>query len=173
MLNPRLDNLSDYPFDRLRALLRDVVPPAGLASIGCRSASRGIRPPACSPKCCSATATAGAAIRRSRERRSSAGQSSTGSAAATASRPGLLDPDRHVLPVAGTREALYLIADVVLDGGSAAVRPVVVMPNPFYQVYYGAAVMAGAEPLICRRRPRPASCPMSTRCPRPCSTAPG
>jgi N-succinyldiaminopimelate aminotransferase len=58
----------------------------------------------------------------------------------------MLDPDRHVLPVAGTREALFLIAAIVVDGSAEAAPPAVVMPNPFYQVYFGAAVMAGAEP---------------------------
>lgn len=59
---------------------------------------------------------------------------------------GLIDADRHVLPVAGTREALYMIAQVVCPTEGAE-RPVVLLPNPFYQVYAGAAVMAGAEPV--------------------------
>ncbi|MCC5856923.1 MAG: succinyldiaminopimelate transaminase [Ectothiorhodospiraceae bacterium] len=54
-----------------------------------------------------------------------------------------LDPDRHCLPVAGTREALFAIAQAVVDPAGA---PLVVMPNPFYQIYEGAALLAGAEP---------------------------
>ena len=54
-----------------------------------------------------------------------------------------LDPERHVLPVSGTREALFAIAQCIVDRTS---KPLIVMPNPFYQIYEGAALLAGAEP---------------------------
>ncbi len=54
-----------------------------------------------------------------------------------------IDPARHVLPVNGTREALFAIAHCVVDRST---RPLVLMPNPFYQIYEGAALLAGAEP---------------------------
>ena len=54
-----------------------------------------------------------------------------------------LDPERHVLPVNGTREALFAIAQCVIDRTS---KPLIIMPNPFYQIYEGAALLAGAEP---------------------------
>lgn len=54
-----------------------------------------------------------------------------------------LDPDRHVLPVNGTREALFAFAQAVIDRSRS---PLVLMPNPFYQIYEGAALLAGAEP---------------------------
>jgi N-succinyldiaminopimelate aminotransferase len=57
--------------------------------------------------------------------------------------PGSLDPDRQVLPVNGTREALFAIAQCLIDPAS---QPLVLMPNPFYQIYEGAALLAGAEP---------------------------
>ena len=57
---------------------------------------------------------------------------------------GLLDAERHVLPVNGTREALFAIAQCVVAANSA--KNLVVMPNPFYQIYEGAALLAGAEP---------------------------
>ena len=57
---------------------------------------------------------------------------------------GLVDPERHVLPVSGTREALFAIAQTVVARGAQA--PLVLMPNPFYQIYEGAALLAGAEP---------------------------
>jgi N-succinyldiaminopimelate aminotransferase len=57
---------------------------------------------------------------------------------------GFLDPDRHVLPVNGTREALFAIAQCVIDRRRTGAR--VVMPNPCYQIYEGAALLAGAEP---------------------------
>ena len=54
-----------------------------------------------------------------------------------------IDPETHVLPVSGTREALFSIAQAVINPADKAV---VVMPNPFYQIYEGAALLAGAEP---------------------------
>jgi len=58
---------------------------------------------------------------------------------------GSIDPERHVLPVNGTREALFAVAQAVVDG--SAKDPVVLMPNPFYQIYEGAALLAGARPV--------------------------
>lgn len=58
-------------------------------------------------------------------------------------RPDSLDPARHALPVNGTREALFAFAQCVVDRRDDAV---VMMPNPFYQIYEGAALLAGAEP---------------------------
>ena len=54
-----------------------------------------------------------------------------------------LQPLRNVLPVNGTREALFAIAQCLIDGDPEAL---VLMPNPFYQIYEGAALLAGAEP---------------------------
>ena len=51
--------------------------------------------------------------------------------------------DQQVLPVNGTREALFAFAQAIIDRKSA---PLVLMPNPFYQIYEGAALLAGAEP---------------------------
>jgi N-succinyldiaminopimelate aminotransferase len=61
---------------------------------------------------------------------------------------GLLDPERHVLPVAGTKEALFMIAQAVTAEQKGGGRPAVLLPNPFYNVYLGGAVMAGAEPVL-------------------------
>ncbi|MDX1335140.1 MAG: aminotransferase class I/II-fold pyridoxal phosphate-dependent enzyme, partial [Gammaproteobacteria bacterium] len=60
-----------------------------------------------------------------------------------------LSPDRHILPVNGTREALFAFAQAVVDRSRS---PLVFSPNPFYQIYEGAALLAGAEPyfLNCR-----------------------
>ncbi len=55
-----------------------------------------------------------------------------------------LDPAQQVLPVLGSREALFAFAQTVVD--PSAGKPVVVAPNPFYQIYEGAALLAGAEP---------------------------
>ncbi|CAK0761386.1 N-succinyldiaminopimelate aminotransferase [Gammaproteobacteria bacterium] len=56
---------------------------------------------------------------------------------------GSLDPERHCLPVAGTREALFAFAQCVVERGRDSL---VLMPNPFYQIYEGAALLAGAQP---------------------------
>jgi N-succinyldiaminopimelate aminotransferase len=56
----------------------------------------------------------------------------------------LIDPEINLLPVSGTREALFAIAQCVVD--RRATNPLVFMPNPFYQIYEGAAVLAGASP---------------------------
>ena len=55
-----------------------------------------------------------------------------------------IDPESNVLPVNGTREALFAFAQCVVDRTKKAK---VVMPNPFYQIYEGAAILAGAEPV--------------------------
>jgi len=57
--------------------------------------------------------------------------------------PGILDPETNILPVNGTREALFAFAQCVVDPTG---NPVVLMPNPFYQIYEGAALLSGAEP---------------------------
>jgi succinyldiaminopimelate transaminase len=62
--------------------------------------------------------------------------------------PAMLDPDKHVLPVAGSREALFMIALSAVPEGAGSTRPAVLMPNPFYHVYAGAAAVAGAEPVF-------------------------
>ncbi|GAD63129.1 succinyldiaminopimelate transaminase [Aquipseudomonas alcaligenes] len=56
---------------------------------------------------------------------------------------GWLDAARHVLPVNGTREALFAFTQTVVNREA---RGLVVSPNPFYQIYEGAALLAGAEP---------------------------
>lgn len=55
-----------------------------------------------------------------------------------------LNPETQILPVNGTREALFSFAQAVIDASNT--KPVVVSPNPFYQIYEGAALLAGAEP---------------------------
>jgi N-succinyldiaminopimelate aminotransferase len=61
--------------------------------------------------------------------------------------PGLLDAERAILPLCGTREGLVsaLSIAVALKGKS---RAAVLMPNPFYQAYYAAALTAGCEPVL-------------------------
>ncbi len=54
-----------------------------------------------------------------------------------------IDPETEVLPVTGTREALFAFAQCVVDGSVSAIT---MMPNPFYQIYEGAALLAGSTP---------------------------
>ena len=56
-----------------------------------------------------------------------------------------VDPEQHVIPVNGTREAIFAFAQAVIDPKPDAA---IVMPNPFYQIYEGAAFLAGAEPVF-------------------------
>ena len=58
--------------------------------------------------------------------------------------PGV-DPERHVLPLNGTREGLFAIAQTAVTGGTPGA---VICPNPFYQIYEGAALLAGTEPVL-------------------------
>ncbi|HEY1058660.1 MAG TPA: succinyldiaminopimelate transaminase [Limnobacter sp.] len=57
-----------------------------------------------------------------------------------------VNPDTQVLPILGSREALFAFAQVVLDGCAAGSK--VVFPNPFYQIYEGATFLGGAEPVF-------------------------
>lgn len=63
----------------------------------------------------------------------------------------LLDPETQVLPILGSREALFSIAQAVLD--PADTDAYVACPNPFYQIYEGAALLAGAKPLYVASNP--------------------
>lgn len=55
-----------------------------------------------------------------------------------------LDADKHLLPVTGTREALFAIVQALFDASSS--KREIWMPNPFYQIYEGATLLAGGEP---------------------------
>lgn len=56
-----------------------------------------------------------------------------------------LDPERHILPVAGTREALFSFIQAAAIPNS---KGKILMPNPFYQIYEGAALLAGCQPVF-------------------------
>ncbi len=63
-----------------------------------------------------------------------------------------VNPDTEILPVNGSREALFAFAQTVIDPSRGYV-PLVVSPNPFYQIYEGAAYLAGAEPYFLNTLP--------------------
>ncbi len=56
-----------------------------------------------------------------------------------------LDPEKHILPASGTRESLFGISQALY--GTNPLKPYIGMPNPFYQIYEGAAILAGATPI--------------------------
>jgi N-succinyldiaminopimelate aminotransferase len=62
-----------------------------------------------------------------------------------------LDVEKEIVPINGSREALFAFAQAVIDNSRPA--PVVISPNPFYQIYEGAAFLAGAEPYFLNNLP--------------------
>lgn len=148
--NPGLDLLGDYPFQRLADLLKDVPARDGAAPIAMHIGEPQLPQPALI-----AEAVAGAAhlwnryppVEGSADFRAAAAEWLTRRYRLPA---GMVDPDRHVIAACGTREMLFqtaLAAVPCRGAGNGAERPAVLMPNPMYHVYYGAAVMAGAEPV--------------------------
>ncbi|MBC8269646.1 MAG: aminotransferase class I/II-fold pyridoxal phosphate-dependent enzyme [Rhodospirillaceae bacterium] len=145
MLNSLLDNLTDYPFDRLRDLLDPLSPPAGISPLALSIGEPRHTPPKLIDEALSAsndlwgryppidgTADFRTAIAQWLARRYHLAG-------------GFIDPDLQILPVVGTREALYLIAMLAVDGRQKEPRPAVLFPNPLYHVYSGAAEMSGGE----------------------------
>jgi N-succinyldiaminopimelate aminotransferase len=148
MLNPRLEELSDYAFQRLAALLAPLAPPPGLEPIDLTIGSP-LHP---TPQLLIDTLAAHGHLWNRYP--PIVGTPALREAAADwlARRYGLpagmIEPTRHLLAVAGTKEALFLIAQAVVPETKAGARPAVLLPNPLYNVYLGAAVMAGAEPVL-------------------------
>ena len=141
-VNPRLSRLQPYPFERLRSLFADVAPNPAFAPINLSIGE---------PRHPTPPLLLDALTRRPRQPRELShdlGAVALREAIAgwLARRHGLpaLDPATQVLPVLGSREALFAFAQTVVDGSRAGAT--VVMPNPFYQIYEGAALLAGAEP---------------------------
>jgi len=141
-MNPRLDLLQPYPFERLRALLKGLTPPESLKPIQLsigepRHASPGfVRQALCDSLdgLSNYPATLGREDLRQaisqwlihRFRLSS------------------LDANTQVIPTLGSREALFSIAQAILDPEEK--DALVLCPNPFYQIYEGAALLGGAQP---------------------------
>jgi N-succinyldiaminopimelate aminotransferase len=149
-MNPLLAHLHAYPFERLARLKAGAAPPAGLAPIDMWIGEPRHEPPA------SVLATLRENLHRLGTYPATAGLPELRAACARWLQrryrlpEGSVDPGTMVLPVNGTREALFAFVQAAVDreAGSAAAgsRPLVLMPNPFYQIYEGAALLAGAEP---------------------------
>lgn len=148
-VNPRLDLLQPYPFEKLRVMLADVKPNGALPAI-----SFGIgEPKHPTPefiKTALSESLAGLA-----NYPTTAGSDALRQciAAWLQRRYGLpaVNAATQVLPVTGSREALFAFAQTVVD----ASRPgaLVLCPNPFYQIYEGAALLAGATPVFANSDP--------------------
>lgn len=142
-MNDALNNLQPYPFEKLRALLADAQPPAEKRAIALSIGEPKHRSPEFVAKALSdnleqlavyPTTLGIAALREAIahwcERRFSVPA-------------GWLDAAKHVLPVNGTREALFAFTQTVVQRSDDGL---VISPNPFYQIYEGAALLAGATP---------------------------
>ncbi|MFO7326380.1 MAG: succinyldiaminopimelate transaminase [Pseudomonadota bacterium] len=145
-MNPGFERLSAYPFERLAVLLKGVEPPAHLPHIPLSIGEPRHAPPAfVIDKLTASMGELGSypATRGLPELRAAGARWLARRFSLPA---GSVDPERHVLPVNGTREALFAFVQAVVDSRRGAATPVVAMPNPGYQVYEGAALLAGAEP---------------------------
>ena len=141
-MNPRLDLLHSYPFQRLSALLAANDPPPAV-----RPVSLHIGEPKHPTPAFIREALIGSLDGLSSYPATLGSEALRGAIAQwIARRYGVPAPDpaTQVLPVNGSREALFAFAQAVIDGSRPS--PVVVCPNPFYQIYEGAALLAGAEP---------------------------
>ncbi|MEB4591789.1 succinyldiaminopimelate transaminase [Candidatus Thiothrix sp. Deng01] len=143
-MNPDLARLQPYPFEKIRDLLADVTP-AGLPPVSLAIGEPKHPTPDFIHQAVSANLdglanyplTKGSAALR---------EAIAGWLARRFQLPeGSLDAEQHVIPVNGTREALFAFAQAVVARGPDAA---IVMPNPFYQIYEGAALLAGAEPVF-------------------------
>jgi N-succinyldiaminopimelate aminotransferase len=145
-MNPALSTLHPYPFERLRVLLAGARPPAHLPHIAL-SVGEPKHPPASLVLQAMGTELQTLGTYPSTnglpQFRQTVAQWLTRRFALP---PGAVDPETMVLPVNGTREALFAFTQTVIGRSATAGQPVVVMPNPFYQIYEGAALLAGAEP---------------------------
>ena len=146
--NDRLDRLTDYPFTRLATLLSGVRPRANVEPIMMSVGEPQHKPPAIIDETLRANAHLWGKyppVGGTPEFRAAVGDWLTRRYALTA---GLFDAETSVLPVSGTREALFLLALLAVPQSKAGRRPAVLMPNPFYAPYEGAAQLAGAEPVF-------------------------
>jgi N-succinyldiaminopimelate aminotransferase len=144
-MNPGFQRLAAYPFERLAQLKHGLTPPPDLKHIPLSIGEPKHEPPAF------VIDTLRAHLHELDSYPATRGLPELRAAAARwcerrfALPAGSVDGERHVLPVNGTREALFAFVQAVVDSRTSA-APLVLMPNPGYQIYEGAALLAGAEP---------------------------
>ncbi|WP_431508860.1 succinyldiaminopimelate transaminase [Variovorax sp. DAIF25] len=142
-MNPLLSRLQPYPFERLKQLFAGVTPNPDLKPI-----SLGIgEPKHATPEFIKEALSAGLGALAAYPATAGDLKLRTAFTDWLQKRYGLaLDPATQVLPVNGSREALFSLAQTVIDPSDRDHPPVVISPNPFYQIYEGAAFLSGAEP---------------------------
>jgi N-succinyldiaminopimelate aminotransferase len=144
-MNPDLSKLSPYPFEKLRALFAGITPPESMRLINLSIGE----PKHPAPHLI--TASLEKNISGVSQYPTSKGLLTLRQTIATwlnrrFSLPeGMIDEEKHILPVNGTREALFAIAQTVIDACKG--EATVIMPNPFYQIYEGATLLAGGTPI--------------------------
>jgi len=148
-VNPNLDKLHPYPFEKLRLLFQGITPPQGLREIRLSIGEPQHATPAFIQD------ALGASLKGLANYPTTSGSDALREAIAAwlARRYGIPAPDAasQVLPVNGSREALFAIAQCVVD--PARGDALVLSPNPFYQIYEGAALLAGAQPIFLNHLP--------------------
>lgn len=143
-MNPDLARLQPYPFEKLAALKAGLEPPAGLGPIALSIGE----PKHPAPDFITETLIAHLHLLSSYP--TTRGLPALRQAIADwltrrfQLLAGGLDPERQILPLNGTREGLFALPQALVD---RSCQPLVLMPNPFYQIYEGAAFLAGAEPV--------------------------
>jgi N-succinyldiaminopimelate aminotransferase len=141
-MNPLLSRLQPYPFERLKQLFAGVTPVPEYAPISLGIGEPKHATPVFIKEALSASLGSLAAYPATagdlKLRTAFTGWLQTRYSLA-------LDPATQVLPVNGSREALFSLAQTVIDA-TVSPQPVVLSPNPFYQIYEGAALLSGAEP---------------------------
>ncbi len=141
-MNPNLAKLQPYPFEKLRALYAGVTPDAAYSPINLSIGE----PKHPTPEFIKRALTDNLAGLASYPPTIGSIELREAIAGWLERRYGLprIDPATQVLPINGSREALFAIAQTVIDPGRG--DALVVCPNPFYQIYEGAALLAGASP---------------------------
>lgn len=142
-MNPHLAKLQPYPFEKLRQLFQGVTPNPNYREI---KLSIG-EPQHATPTFIKEALSAGLGGLANYPTTQGIPALRQAIAAWLERRYGLagVNPDTEILPVNGSREALFSFAQTVINPAKGHV-PLVVSPNPFYQIYEGAAYLAGAEP---------------------------
>jgi len=147
-VNPHLAQLQPYPFEKLRALFAGVTPNPQLKEI---KLSIG-EPQHATPAFIMETLADGLKGLANYPTTQGLPALRQAIAAWCGRRYGLeLNPETEILPVNGSREALFSFAQTVIDPSKGT--PIVVSPNPFYQIYEGAAYLSGAEPRFLNNLP--------------------
>ena len=147
MISARIDRLGEFPFRRLAGLCTAGTAPAGLEVV-----DLSIGEPKHPPPALLAETVARNAHLWNRYPPPAGTPEFRRTVTAWLTRryalpDGFVEPDRHVLPLAGTKEGLFLLPQLLAAESGRRDTPAVLMPNPVYSVYYGAALMAGAEPV--------------------------